>query len=250
MPPTCMVKTNIILSTIRAQFLRKFGDSIIYLVACGSLGRDDLKDKWSDIDLLLVLDKIDLESLKEIATLENQLKNKLKREVDIAVLSKLEFYKADIKSLPDKFRNYIFFIEQEKIIIGKESQFRKMSADQYLENSKVYILDYHRRLRKIITDKIHDRDNSKKLLAKIIKFLILLLRKTVADKKLQPNSFHEAIEYAEIKNIPLQYQQVKMLEKIRGDDILDQLSDKQVRDYTKQAYGAVIDLTNYYIKSL
>ncbi len=245
-----MVKYETELNIIKRLALDKFDKSIEFLVVCGSLGRGDLKKSWSDIDLFLVLKKIDLESLQIVADLEKLISSKLKRETDIAVLSKLEFFEANAQNLPDKFRNYIYFIKQERLLIGNPNKFRSITTDEFLKNSKLFILDYHRRLKRIIIDKINDKSQKKQLLKKMIKILILLLRKTAADKNFQPNTFFDAIEYAKEKKIPLKFHKVKMLEKIRRDELLSTLTNKQVIEHTKHTYEAITDLTNYYIKNI
>lgn len=245
-----MVKFGTELNTIKRLSFDKFGKSIEFLVVCGSLGRGDLKKSWSDIDLFLVLKKLDLESLKKVANLEKSISGKLKRETDIAVISRLEFFEADAENLPDKFRNYIFFIDQEQILIGNQKKFRSITTHEFLKNSKRYILDYHRRLKRIVIDKINDKSQQKQLLKKMIKFFILLLRKTVADKDFQPNTLIDAIHYAEKMKIPLKFNKVRLLEKIRRDELLPTLTNEQVNEHIQCAYEAIADLTNYYIKSI
>jgi hypothetical protein len=245
-----MVKYGAELNIIKRLALDKFDKSIEFLVVCGSLGRGDLKKSWSDIDLFLVLKKVDLESLQKVANLEKSISAKLKRETDIAVLSRLEFFETDVQNLPDKFRNYIYFIDQEQILIGNPKKIRSITNSEFLKNSKLYILDYHRRLKRIIIDKINDKSKKKQLLKKMIKFFILLLRKTVADKDFQPNTFIDAIEYAEKKKVPMKFDKVRLLEKVRREELLPTLTNKQTAEHIKCTYEAITDLTNYYIKNI
>lgn len=244
-----MVKSEDTLQIIRKETNKIFESSVVFLVACGSLGRGDVKKGWSDIDLFLVLNKLDIKILKKVKKLEKVLDTKLKTETDIAVVSKREFFETPYNQLPDKFKNYIFFINQEKIIIGSKSNFRKMSIKEYLDSLQPFILDYHRRLRRLIIDNIDKSDNQKRLLLKIIKFLFLLLRKISADINFQPNTYYEAIVHARKRKIPLNYARLIRLMNIRNDVMINKMSKKEILNDINNSYQAVIQLTDYYINS-
>lgn len=67
--------------------------NLFAIVAVGSVARGYYKEKWSDIDILVVVEKLDLKAKSQIATVVNILEKKYKKHFGLNVISKQEFQK-------------------------------------------------------------------------------------------------------------------------------------------------------------
>jgi len=67
--------------------------NLFAIVSTGSVARGYYKEKWSDIDVLVVAEKLDLKTKGQIATAVNILEKKYKKHFGLNVISKQEFQK-------------------------------------------------------------------------------------------------------------------------------------------------------------
>lgn len=68
-------------------------NNLFAIVLTGSVARGCDKERWSDIDILIVVKKLDLKTKNQISTVLNVLEKKYKKHFGINVISKQEFQK-------------------------------------------------------------------------------------------------------------------------------------------------------------
>lgn len=68
-------------------------DNLFALISAGSVAWGDYKKLWSDIDILIVVEKIDLEIKQKIATAKSVLEKKYKKHFGVNIINKQEFQK-------------------------------------------------------------------------------------------------------------------------------------------------------------
>lgn len=76
---------------IKNCFKSKLGDNLLAIIDSGSISSGGYKPNWSDIDLLLVVKNLNLETKLKIADVAEELKNILNTEIGLNVISQEEY---------------------------------------------------------------------------------------------------------------------------------------------------------------
>ncbi|MEK7635740.1 MAG: nucleotidyltransferase domain-containing protein [Patescibacteria group bacterium] len=66
-------------------------DNLFAVISVGSMAWGNYKELWSDIDILIVVEKLDLEAKRKIAIVSNVLEKRYKKHFGINIISKQEF---------------------------------------------------------------------------------------------------------------------------------------------------------------
>lgn len=74
-------------------------DNIFAIITAGSVAWGDYKKLWSDVDILIVVEKMDLETKQKIATARSVLEKKCKKHFGVNVINKQEFQKPILPSI-------------------------------------------------------------------------------------------------------------------------------------------------------
>ncbi len=243
-----MVNIHNLRKLVAENAIKALGDNIVFLIGCGSLGRGNFKDDWSDLDILIVLKNIDLEVLVIVNRLVNGIQQETKLETDIAVMSQLDLDNGSVYKLPDKFINYIYFIDQEAMLVGEKKLFRKISKEEYLIACNMHILDRKRGVEKLIVSNISKPETYTKLLTRSIKIMFLILRKVSADEKIQPNTYEQAIQQVISKDLPFDTDRLKLLADIRniGLSNIDAMTDEAKLSLLEKTNDSINEICNYH----
>jgi len=67
--------------------------NLFVVISTGSVARGHYKERWSDIDVLIVVEKLDLKAKNKISTALNTLEKKYKKHFGLNVINKQEFQK-------------------------------------------------------------------------------------------------------------------------------------------------------------
>lgn len=243
-----MVNIDDLRQLIARHISNAFGNNVAFLIGCGSLGRGNFKEDWSDLDVLLVLRDIDLEALTIVNQLVEVIQNETNLETDIAVMSELDLQKGSVYKLPDKFINYMYFIDQESVILGNEKLFRRMSKEEYLTACRMHILDRKRGVEKLIVSGISKPDMHIKLLTRSVKILFLILRKISADEHVQPNTYDEAVEQVIARDLPFNVDRLKLLAGIRDIGLagIKAMTNEERLSLLAKCYDSLNEICNYH----
>jgi len=91
-------KQNLKVEEIVRSFKNRLGENLFAIISVGSLTTDYYKESWSDIDLLIVLERISLTDKMHLADLKLSLEKKYQQRFGINIITKQE---ATIPIMPE-----------------------------------------------------------------------------------------------------------------------------------------------------
>lgn len=178
--------TNKIKLNLVKYFTQALDDRLVAIILAGSLPDGTYKDGWSDIDLLIVVDTLDLKIKLKIANVVARAENDSGIHHGINVISREELFTPiaphvllegktiqaliDLKKYPDRLIYSLPFISIENIYSPNNDTLKKYS----LNNIGMFLL----RNRKTLATKADDK-NIKELLKKEIRASLIITKLAV-----------------------------------------------------------------------
>lgn len=152
---------NRIKQSVIKIFKNNLKDNLFAIVSAGSITSINYKKSWSDIDVLIVVEKLDLQTKKRIAQLTNILEKIYKQHFGINVITKLEFQNPVLPTISMEGKTLQALLDlkfsPERLIFSKNKQInkiyspsRKETKDYSISNLFMFLL----RNRKTLTRQI------------------------------------------------------------------------------------------------
>lgn len=139
-------------------------DNLFVIISAGSVAWGDYKKLWSDVDILIVVEKINLETKQKIAIARNVLEKKYKKHFGINVINKQEFQEPILPSISLEGKTLQALLETkmfpDRIIFCK---------DKLMNINKIYS---------------PDKNDLKNYSISSIAMFLLRNRRTLSDKKI------------------------------------------------------------------
>lgn len=241
-----MVDINKLLKTIHFTYRKTLGKNINLLIVGGSVGRKNFVHGWSDIDVLLVLNKIDSLNLRLVKKCEQELESLAKIEIDTMIVSKYTIEHTKPRKLHGKIKNFLFFLGKTKVLIKKNIKIPAMSYQDFIYGFWATLADqdknFLRRNADIFTH-TKDKKSLQKLLKKNIKIIFLILKQSLAEPQLAPSTYREVIYLAE-KSLPIRIiKQLKKYEEMRAKKEVTIISEEKLREEIDLSVKIFNDIT-------
>lgn len=183
------------LERIKEKYWEVLGDNLVVLIAGGSLPRGDFLPGWSDIDMFAVIRNIGTEDLRRIREVEGALSEELATELDTMIVSEALFSAAKSEDLQGKVRNFLYWIDEESLLVGKKENLPTISFEQYKKGVQIACVEQSKNsLRRNADINVDDIEALRKLLKKNVKVTRLVLRVGLATKEFAPNTWTQVLE--------------------------------------------------------
>lgn len=135
------LELNKIKESIARILKNKLKDNLFAIISTGSFSSGDFKQSWSDIDVLIVVERLDLQTKKNIAQTINILEKKHKRHFGVNTITKKEFRNPILPAISMEGKTLQALLDlkysSDRLIFCKNKQLKYF----YLPNNKK-IRDY------------------------------------------------------------------------------------------------------------
>ncbi|OGI95463.1 hypothetical protein A2917_02800 [Candidatus Nomurabacteria bacterium RIFCSPLOWO2_01_FULL_42_17] len=209
-----------------ASILKFFGEDLLLYCVTGSLSRNEVIPRWSDIDVLMVMKECNLVTLSKIENTLKQTQTNIKIGVTFYSLSEFNnlFFKdsktyLSIRYISEKYYIPRILSSEIKIQLLPEEMFRHNDAFEFAR----FVHDLKREL--LIKDIRNER--------KVYKLSITLLKIALRQRGVVALGYKETIEKAE-KNLP-NFSEIHIME---PEEVMAK-PEKIVERY--ETYGRIIE---------
>lgn len=187
-----------VLVQIKERYQEILGDNVGVLIAGGSLPRGDYRSEWSDIDMFAVLKDTGTESLRLVRKVEDMLSEELDTELDTMIVSQDLFKATRPEDLQDKVKNFLYWIDEEALLIGGKQDIPLLSFEQYKKGTEIVCVEQSKKfLRRNADIKLDGVEALRILLKKNVKVTRLILRRGLANEQFAPNTWKQVLEAVE-----------------------------------------------------
>jgi hypothetical protein len=236
---------------VRTTYQRHLGKDVAFLAIGGSLGRGNYIDGWSDVDLLLVLSKIDAATLRRVSVCEKEISDQYRIEVDTMITEKRTMEHTPPKMLHGKIKNFLFFIDRAKVLISKSIVLPPVDYSDFVYGFWATYADQEKNyLRRNADSIITDRKSLEKLLKKNIKIIFLLLKQCFAEKDLVPCTYSEVVSLTQGKISNKVQSKLKEYIMARENNSIPLLTDESLRLEIDVSLNVFSELSGIMTKSL
>lgn len=186
------------LARIKETYQEVLGDNLVVLIAGGSLPRGDFLPGWSDIDMFAVIRNVGTEDLRRVRKVEEVLSTELDTELDTMIVSEALFNATKPENLQDKVKNFLYWIDEEALLVGDAGRIPRVSFREYKKGTEVVCVEQSKKfLRRNVDIKSGNIEELRTLLKKNVKVTRLILRRGLATEDFAPNTWQQVLDAVE-----------------------------------------------------
>ncbi len=164
---------NMISTLLKEKFIRGLRENLVSIIVAGSFPNSDFYAGWSDIDIIIVCNKINFQTKVRISEIKNDLEKKLDIELGLNIVAKREVINHTklAKCLPGKVLQalYEIMVFSDRILYTEKNiDFYKPTKEivrKYCLENIIFFLNRSRK--ELISEHLSDKNISKVCLKEI-----------------------------------------------------------------------------------